>query len=347
MKKERVFYLDFIRAIAVVAILLTHYNAVFVMAEVPQIQKVVLTYKVCNLYIGDFGVTLFFIISGAALMHVYEEKIQLKNFYKKRFCSIYPMFWLAYFVCFLYTFYTNKGFDHSIPKRNIILSIIGFDGYSIDVIPNFYLLGEWFVGCIILIYVVFPLLRIGVNRYPKITVIIAVLLYIWSFIGYHGPFNKVEIITTRIPEILFGMYFVKYIKKVPWQACIGALVVLVVNTVMKPKWDASLQTTYIGIASFCVLTFVSSYITSVVIRRICFVISKYSYAVFLTHHVIITKMTGTFNIYNMTRTESYLLFLCCCMVIMLASYLLLEGDRRLQSMTKGLWIECSDRWKKK
>ena len=30
MKKERIFYLDFVRAIATIAILLTHYNALYV-----------------------------------------------------------------------------------------------------------------------------------------------------------------------------------------------------------------------------------------------------------------------------------------------------------------------------
>lgn len=61
MKKERLFYLDFIRAIAVVAILLTHFNAVYLISYPPEAwDKIVVTYKVCNLYIGDFGVALFF-----------------------------------------------------------------------------------------------------------------------------------------------------------------------------------------------------------------------------------------------------------------------------------------------
>ena len=81
MKRERIFYLDFIRALAVILILLTHYNALFLYMDPQPLDKVVITYKICNLYIGDFGVSLFFIISGAALMYVYENSCNLAKFY--------------------------------------------------------------------------------------------------------------------------------------------------------------------------------------------------------------------------------------------------------------------------
>ena len=71
-------------------------------------EKAVLTTTVSNIYIGDWGVSLFFIISGAALMYVYEKKCELKTFYKKRFFSIYPMFWMAYIAAFIYSFYADK-----------------------------------------------------------------------------------------------------------------------------------------------------------------------------------------------------------------------------------------------
>ena len=53
MKRERIFYLDFIRALAVILILLTHYNALFLYMDPQPLDKVVITYKICNLYIGD------------------------------------------------------------------------------------------------------------------------------------------------------------------------------------------------------------------------------------------------------------------------------------------------------
>lgn len=104
MKKERLFYLDFIRTIATISILLTHFNAIYIFSYPEQSDKAVITSRVFGLYIGDFGVSLFFIISGAALMYIYGEKMDLKTFYYKRFKSIFPMFWLAYFFAFFILF---------------------------------------------------------------------------------------------------------------------------------------------------------------------------------------------------------------------------------------------------
>lgn len=335
MKKERIFYLDFIRAIAVVAILLTHFNAFFVFANPTNLRNVVITYRVANLYIGDFGVTLFFIISGAALMYVYDDKLEIKNFFKKRVLSIYPMFYLTFVIAFLYTFYINKGFSHEISKVRFLFTLSGFDGYFAGITPTFYLVGEWFLGCIILVYVLFPLLRVGVKKYPKITIAIALILYILSVGFYNGSLHRALLVTTRLPEILFGMFFIKYIKKVPLPAFIGAIIVIVANTVVQPTWNSSIQTTYIGITSFLVLVFIADYLKWDILHKICSIISKYSYAIFLTHHFIINRMTEGFDRVNMTRTDSYLLFISCCFVTGIASKVVFELDKKIQSGVVG------------
>lgn len=337
MNKERLYYLDFIRTIAVIAILLTHFNAVFIISYPMEVwDRMVLTYKVCNLYIGDFGVALFFVVSGAALMYVYDEKLELKSFFKKRFLAIYPMFWIAYVVAFFYLFYINKGINMAIPKRNFIFTFLGFDGYLNGVVPNFYILGEWFLGCIILIYAVFPLLRWGVNNHPVICGIVVLALYVLSVWLYNGPINRVELITTRMPEILFGMYFVKYIKKVNVPLFIVSLIILIINTYFAPDWIASFQTTYIGIASFCVLVFIYKFIDWKIIRKICACISKYSYAIFLVHHVIIDRITSTFDLALLSRTESYLLFITCCLITaVFAKLLYVANDICIEKFTKS------------
>lgn len=334
MKKERLFYLDFVRTIAVIAILLTHFNAEIWMRYPMEIwDRIVITSHICNIYIGDFGVTLFFIVSGAALMYVYDERLEPKTFYKKRFMAIYPMFWIAYTIAFLFLFYKNKGFNLTIPKINIFLTWIGFDGYLNGVVPVFYILGEWFLGCIILIYLVFPLLRWGVKKHPVICCEIVIILYAWSVLIYEGLLNRAEVITTRIPEVLFGMIFVKYIKKVNIPMLLGAILTLVLNSVLKPGWNASIQTTYIGISAFCVLLFVSRWIRLEIVKDICAKISKYSYAIFLVHHVVIEQMTRTFDFAGITKAESYILFFECCTIsVILAKILYMVNNKCMQKV---------------
>ena len=199
MKKERLFYLDFVRAIAVISILITHFNARYLYLSPPMPEKAVLTTTVSNIYIGSWGVSLFFIISGAALMYVYQERIEIKKFYKKRFLSIYPMFWIAYIVAFFYLFYTNKMIPGSgVPKINFIYTILGMDGMVAAYIPTYYILGEWFLGAIILMYVLFPLLWKGVKKQPIITFGLSIIVYI-LIIVYIKDINVSIIILTRLP----------------------------------------------------------------------------------------------------------------------------------------------------
>ena len=323
MSKKRLFYLDFVRAIAAISIVITHFNARYLYLNPPMPEKAVITTTVSNIYIGGWGVSLFFIISGAALMYVYGENCDVKKFYKKRFISIYPMFWMAYVVAFLYLFYTNKTIPgEGTPKINMIFSVLGFDGLLAENFAMFYVLGEWFLGAIILLYLIFPILRELVLKKPVLTVIGVLTIYFLIVFFYDGNFNSAKIIFTRLPEIMFGMYFVKWGRKVNWKFAVLSVMILILNSIIKPEWSVNLQTTYVGIASFIVLVYLSYYLENVVVKKICNTISKYSYSIFLVHHVIIAKMMSTFDLVSISIVDSYVLFVSICFVIALFSWLL-------------------------
>lgn len=325
MKKERLFYLDFIRAFATAAIIMTHYNALFLYLPEPTPEKAFITTKVANIYIGSFGVSLFFIISGAALMYVYDEKCDLKLFYKKRFVSLFPMFWMVFAIDFLINTYLNGGIDKTIPKWKIIFSVIGMDHYLTEFTTSFARVGEWFLGCIILIYIVFPLLRWGVQKRPVITSAILMILYALTIYFDNGFFPLAKNLFVRFPEFVFGMLFIKYFKKVNIPTLAAAVSVVVGNTILKPDFiNNSIQTTYVGIASFLILVFISKYIDCQPLRYISSVISKYSYAIFLVHHVIILRLASRVDLINITKTDSYLLFFLCVLCIAVVSRLTFE-----------------------
>ena len=109
-------------------------------------------------------VTSFFCISGAVLYYNYPKIISLKSFYYKRWKSIL----LPYYICFLYFFSRNVFRFHKFfyqgdwPK--IFLSMIGLDGYLAYKIKTYYLVGEWFLGAIIIIYAIYPILLFITNK---------------------------------------------------------------------------------------------------------------------------------------------------------------------------------------
>lgn len=342
MKKERIFYLDFIRALAVILILLTHYNALFLYMNPQPLDKVVITYRVCNLYIGDFGVSLFFIISGAALMYVYENKLELFQFYKKRFLAIYPMFWLAYIICILIQKFIYHVDYSGIPKKNFIFTILGFDGYYAGVKPTFYVVGEWFLGAIILIYIIFPLLRWAVNKHPFSCGAILILFYLLALVCYQTNLSKAELIAMRLPEFYFGMLYMKYIKKTDWKAALMAITVLVLNTVLAPSFDSNVQTTYVGIMAFLSLTFVARFLDCKIICVICQFLSKYCYAIFLIHHFIIYKIAGLVDFYAISTAQSYGVFAICIIIILVSSVLLYSMERIMRRGIEKIWRKKSN-----
>lgn len=88
--KERIFYYDFLRAFAIIAVILCHIDIFYGDLNTPlQI--------ICKLTINDIGrmgVPIFLMISGALLLN---RDYELSDFLKRRFTRIiYPfIFWMT------------------------------------------------------------------------------------------------------------------------------------------------------------------------------------------------------------------------------------------------------------
>ncbi|QOV20095.1 acyltransferase [Blautia liquoris] len=321
MKKERLFYLDFVRAVATIIIVLTHYNAIFLYTNPPMPEKAVLGISFANVYIGDFGVSLFLTISGAALMYVYQEELKCRDFYRKRFLNIYPMYWIGFILAFLIEFYKNRGFNPDIPRYKIIYSFLGIDKYMSNFGDiNFSLVGEWFLGLIIVFYLLFPLIRKWMNTSSISLGVIATIVFI-VFLVMNFDQNSI-LLPVLLPRILFGMYFVKSKRKVNLPVAVVSLAILVINYLAAPSINRDLQATYVGICGFLVLVYIADYLRWVPFRRLCSLICKYSYAIFIVHHMVILQIVSRMDLNALTRTYSYLLFMTCCIAVFAVAYLL-------------------------
>ena len=150
-KNSRLFYPDFIRVIAFLCILLFHFQvetshfAVF--RGIPAISS-----GICEIDLGQLGVSLFFILSGASLM-ISKKPFDAVSFYKKRFFTLFPAYYLVWGGAFLGTLLLSPESLDGTPPWTILLTILGLDGYVYSICPNFYKVGEWFFGCLLLISV--------------------------------------------------------------------------------------------------------------------------------------------------------------------------------------------------
>ena len=79
--KARVKYLDFIRAFSTVAIIVFHFNCSIGLHHTYAGDKHIIFYDYLNGNLGQIGVSLFFILSGASLMFTYSKSLDIKKYF--------------------------------------------------------------------------------------------------------------------------------------------------------------------------------------------------------------------------------------------------------------------------
>ena len=197
---------DFIRAIACLGIVLYHFAVEYGWPDIFNNYVGGVTY-------GDIYVTVFFFISGALLFYNHSKIDDLKLFYKKRALSIFPAFYIAWGLMYIRDVLRYKSLFYRGNPASIILSLIGMDGYLTFKINDYYILGEWFIGAIILLYILYPLLTWMKKEYKWVTFGLVILFYILSL-----KINLTGMVSFRmLPSCLIsfyaGMLFVEHRKR--------------------------------------------------------------------------------------------------------------------------------------
>lgn len=327
-KKQKIFYLDFIRVVSMFMIVTYHFYAHFAENNITGV-----LIPLANGKWGNIGVALFFMISGASLMYNYEECMDIKTYIKKRFLGIYPMFWLAYATLFIYLFYESKGVPTATPLYKLIFSVFGMDGYLGCYTETIYLIGEWFLGCIILIYVLFPFLRKLVKKYPKTTFVVGTVLNLLILMFYKNgrmALNRHLIVATY--SFLLGMYVIKIKEFKWWQTIIGF--VLAVFSYKYPATNVILFSYITAYLLYVVLAYIGSKLKGDIVQKIFGIVSKYSYAVFLVHHYLIMKTLSSFQGRTFGLAGTGLLYLTCWVLIAIFAKILYFTNKEILLMFK-------------
>lgn len=339
--KERLKYLDVIRFLAVCLIVMSHFNMSLLAAGINiQGHPYLIKSEYANGSFGTLGVSLFFIISGVSLYYNYGETIKLKQYFKKRFFGIYPTFWCSYALVFIYLFIRRKQFwfesTEAVPTWKFLLSVLGMDGYFGYLGKNYYLIGEWFLGCIILFYLAFPLLRIGVKKQPVLTAVIGLILYV--LVAVFNPFQVglTRNLIIRGCDFLFGMLWARWMQsrktdKKLFLLCLAVLIACgVIDNFKYPIMDITL----FGWALFVCLVFLFERIDLSHIELIK-VIGKYSYEIFLLHHVCTNLYLAGFKKHNYSLYEGIVLFAGLILIICIAIAFEKVVEREAGKIIKG------------
>ena len=132
----------------------------------------------------EVGLAWFFLLSGSALCLQWRGRFRWRPYLVGRAAAMYPAFWLGFAVLFLYGEVLH-GNNAEIPRWRVLFSVLGLDGYLAPVTQTFYKIGEWFLGVILLLYLVFPLLLWCMGSRTRRRVLFAVMLVlqlVWPMI---------------------------------------------------------------------------------------------------------------------------------------------------------------------
>ena len=306
MKKQRLFYLDLIRAVALVCILVIHFNAA-VTGYFTLPSKLFGSVLPFNIYLGDFGSSLFFMVSGAALQYTSpgqgREPLNLARFYQKRAEAVYPMFWLAWCIFFPIRFVTKPGYYAAAKTPSILLTLLGLDNFAQAagwVTMDFACVGEWFLGSILFLYLLFPLLQRALRRNIWLTwgVTLAVCIPI-HLLGWDA-----RLVAVHIPEFLFGMTFLIMPKRA--QYILPAA--LLAGAAAARSLDGKITCALAGAAVFILLALAAPLLDRPWPRVLGARLAKISYAVFLVHHVLIQDMAAHFDLAALSRRDTAFLY---------------------------------------
>lgn len=147
--------------------------------------------------IGDCGVDIFLFLSGFGLFFSYRKCESILEFYKKRVIRILPTVILLLVVFAIVIDWINDDRQYEIfsPKY-----------WFYAVYSNY-----WFIGAILLFYIVYPLLFKLVQKYPIGICIVSLILSISGIILIHiikiDLLNQMVVYLARIPVFVLGIVF--------------------------------------------------------------------------------------------------------------------------------------------
>lgn len=296
MENKRKGYLDVVRCCSAVIIVMFHFSCLLEDFGYEGYSNFFLEYA--NGRWGRIGVLLFFLLSGAGLILGNKEHFEAKAFFKKRWMKLFPLFFLCYIpLYFVDAILIHKEFLYAGSPVKFLLTFVGMDGYLSEWIPNYYIIGEWFLGALIIIYVLFPLLRrlfLSKGRL-WITAGLAVLVVLNDIFCFPYIPGR-EWIVLDIAAFWCGMLFIEYEVKLKNKLCVitAGITALVLWLVKLPAgWDSDTVSLVFSLSLF--LTALNCFGRAN--SRIVKFIGDYSYAIFLVHHVIMAFFFTVFAKY--------------------------------------------------
>ena len=270
---------------------------------------------------GSVGTAIFFILSGY-LGAMIDLDTDVKEYYIKRSKTIFPMQILIFLVGYLFTGIKLHNFLYGGSQIRMLLSFIGVDQYlSYYGIRSYAIIGEWFTAMILLMYLLFPMLRILYKKALAITTCgIMIFYFVNIYIGLQKKVVPDASVFTALLLFWLGMVIYRF-RSVIFKSIISficsILIALLVIFVKLPYYKYQLPyKNALAICIFMIFLFLGSRIKlPEALKNPIMTLSNLSFAAYLCHHLIIrnfiTSLGGWMIASKWHMIIVYLLILIC------------------------------------
>ena len=272
-------------------------------------------YTTANSSFGFMFVTSYFCISGAVLFYNYSKIKSIKIFYFKRWKSIFPQFYLFYIYFFISETLRKHELVYKRKFYKIFFTLTGLDGYLLYKFNTFYLIGEWFLGPLIILYLLYPFLcnLIAKNYIFSTSLLLSmnIFLYTTNFFTIDPHRN----IISCLNSFYFGITTIKF-KKIFFDNNISFIIsfILLLFTSIIKIHPFVLLFQIQGFLLFITLTKIGQYLMLKKVYFVFYNISILSYSIYLCHHRIIYDIL---SINNPNKWYSHLLLLSIAFLLII------------------------------
>lgn len=318
--KERIDSFDFMRSITAFIIVIYHFAGICY--STPQFADFPLLYEHANGVWGEStSVNIFFMLSGASLIYNHERirAKDLKKYYFSRFKGIFPMFYMIW----LFLFYQRAAERHNLfyngNPKSMVLTLFGMDGYLSYRFPeNYYRIGEWFLGALVLLYLIYPVLTWCISHCQIITTLVlgaGTLALHWSPSIF--MIQRERNLITCLFAFWLGMMFMKHREMLDklWLGILSGICALFLLLVHIPI-DSFLVVQAIYITLFLALYTMGKYVMQIgAVTGFFRYTGKISYAIFLLQHVVMSQVLHMFDNYELTVLHEFGLLIVTFVVI--------------------------------
>lgn len=278
--KKRDLSLDIIRILAIISIVIFHYAGTRNTGG-----GIFLFYA--NGTVGSLGTAVFFILSGYLLQKNHHKIDSVFSFYKKRWISIFPAFYIAFFVAFLINAIRLGSLFYRGHAYSLVYTLLGIDNLvSWFGVTTYAIVGEWFSGIIILLYILFPLLNrlMRLNKW-SVTVIFSIFYVIYNVREWYPLIPDISLVSCGF-VFWIGMLVAEYDESVRKSYITGvvslvmAILMLCVSIPVPEVFANHLTALLLFVAGIVLLKSISGG------GKAIGYLSGLSYSVYLVHHYI-------------------------------------------------------------